>query len=215
MTAEDRVAAVRPTPVAAFVVEPSEPAAGEEIRLLDLSYDPAGDGIAFRAWDLGDGTTSIAGQPTHRYVRDGLYDVSLRVTARDGRVGIASARIAVATHDIGITRIDAPWNARAGDRASVVVVVVSRHRAEIAQIELFRQRGVREWESAGLQTRPVPEGGNIEVVFTVPFDAADAEVGHVTFGARATLVGATDATPEDNGLTAPPTIVARPPIRRL
>jgi hypothetical protein len=209
MTGEDRAAAVRPTPVAAFVVEPAEPATGEEIRLLDLSYDPAGDGIAFRTWDLGDGTTSIAGQPTHRYVRDGFYDVSLRVTARDGRVGIASARVAVATHDIGIMRIDAPWKARAGEQATVVVVVVSRHRAEIAQVELFRQRGVRDWESVAIQTRPIPEGRSLRVVFDVLFDDADAEVGHVTFGARATLVGATDATPDDNALTVAPTLVAR------
>ena len=41
------------------------------------------------------------------------------------------------------------------------------------------------------------------------FDDADAEVGHVTFSARATLVGAGDATPDDNALTAPPTLVAQ------
>ena len=208
MTGDDHAAALRPTPVASFVVEPTDPAAGEEIRLLDLSYDPAGDGIAFHTWDLGDGTTSIAGQPTHRYVRDGLYDVSLRVTARDGREGIASARVAVATHDIGITRIDAPWKARAGDRASVVVVVVSRHRAEIAQVELFRQRGMRERESVAIQTRPITAHRSLDIVFDVTFDDADAEVGHVTFGARATLVGATDATPDDNALTVAPTLVA-------
>lgn len=208
MTGEDRAADVRPTPVASFVVEPADPAAGEEIRLLDLSYDPAGDGIAFHTWDLGDGTTSIAAQPTHRYVRDGVYDVSLRVTARDGRVGVASARVAVATHDIGITRIDAPWKARAGDRASVVVVVASRHRAEIAQVELFRQRGVREWESVAIQTRPIPGQRSLDVPFDVTFDDPDAEVGHVTFGATATLVGATDATPDDNALTVAPTLVA-------
>ena len=214
MTVE-RAAAVRPTPVASFVVEPPEPAAGDEIRLLDLSYDPAGDGIALHAWDLGDGTTSLATQPTHRYSRDGVYTVSLHVTSRDGRVGVATTTVTVTTHDIALIRLDAPWKARVGESAKVVAVVASRHRAEIAQIELFRQRGVREWKSSGLQTRPVPAGGNVEVAFTVPFEAADAQVGHVTFGARATLVGAADATPEDNVLIAPPTIVARPPTGRL
>jgi hypothetical protein len=81
--------------------------------------------------------------------------------------------------------------------------------AEIAQIELFRQRGAREWESAGTQTRPIPPGRSVELSFTVSFDDEDAEVGRVTFGARATLVGADDATPHDNALTASPTIVAR------
>jgi hypothetical protein len=87
------------------------------------------------------------------------------------------------------------------------VVVGSRHRPEIAQVELFRQRGVRAWESVGIQTRPIPHERTVDVPFTVSFDDEDAEVGHVTFGARATLVGAADATPNDNALTATPTVV--------
>jgi len=213
MTIEERATAVRPTPVASFVVEPSEPAADEPIRLIDLSYDPAGDGIAFHAWDLGDGTTSVEPRPMHRYAQDGLYTVSLHVTSRDGRVGVTSTRVAVATHDIALSGIQAPWKGRVGEHAKVVVVVASRHRAETAQIELFRRRGLREWQSVGIQTRPVAEGRDVGVVFAVSFDQADAEVGHVTFGARASIVGATDVTPEDNALTAPPTIVARRPRR--
>jgi len=209
MTAEEYAARVRPTPVASFVAEPPEPAAGELIRLLDMSYDPAGDGIALRTWDFGDGATSIEPKPTHRYARDGAYTVTLHVTARDGRVGVSSVPITVSTHDILLSRITAPWRARAGEETRVVVVVGSRHRAEIAQIELFRQRGVREWESAGTRTRQIPPERNVEVSFTVSFDDEDAEVGHVTFGARATLVGAHDASPHDNALTSSPTIVAR------
>ena len=68
---------------------------------------------------------------------------------------------------------------------------------------------MREWESAGTQTRPIPPERSVEVSFTVSFDDEDAEVGHVTFGARATLVGAKDASPHDNALTSSPTIVAR------
>jgi PKD repeat protein len=209
MTAEDRVARTRPAPAASFVIEPPEPAAGEEIRLLDLSYDPAGDGIGLHAWDFGDGSTSVEQKPTHRYERDGAYTVTLHVTARDGRVGVSTMEVTVTTHDIVLSRITAPWRARAGEKARVVVVVGSRHRAEIAQVELFRQRGVREWESAGTQTRQIPPGRSVEVPFTVSFDDEDAEVGHVTFGARATLVGAHDASPLDNAATSSPTIVVR------
>ncbi len=208
MTGDKYAPAVRQTPVACFVAEPSEPAARKPIRLLDLSYDPGGDGIALRAWDFGDGSTSVEQEPTHRYERDGVYTVTLHVTAPDGRVGVASLPVTVATHDVALTRIAAPWRARAGEQANVVVTVGSRRTAEIAQIELFRQRGVREWEPAGTQTRPIPPGRSVEVPFTVSFDDEDAEVGHVTFGARATLVGAHDATPHDNALTASPTIVA-------
>ena len=115
----------------------------------------------------------------------------------------------MATHDVVLIRIVAPTRARAGGEAQVIVVVESRHKPEIAQVELFRQRGVREWHHVGLQTRPVPARGGVEVAFPVSFDDADAEVGHVTFSALATLVGASDATPDDNALTAPPTLVAR------
>jgi hypothetical protein len=201
-------AAIRPiTPVASFVAEPAEPAADEPIRLLDLSYDPAGDGIALHAWDFGDGSTSLEPQPTHSYARDGVYTITLHVTARDGRVGIATLQVTVTTHDIVVARVQTPQRARAGEDSTVVVVVGSRHRPEIAQVELFRQRGVRAWESVGIQTRPIPHERTVDVPFTVSFDDEDAEVGHVTFGARATLVGAADATPNDNALTATPTVV--------
>jgi PKD domain len=209
MRGRDCEAAINASPAASFVVEPAEPAAGEPVRLLDLSYDPAGDGIAAHAWDFGDGSTSVEPQPSHRYEQDGVYTVRLHVTAPDGRVGTASYHLIVATHDVALTRIVAPTHARAGGEAKVVVVVESRHKAEIAQVELFRQGGVREWRHAGLQTRPVPANGRVEVAFPVSFDDADAEVGHVTFSALATLVGASDATPDDNALTAPPTIVTR------
>ncbi len=209
MRRHDDEAAITAGPVASFVVEPAEPAAGEPVRLLDLSYDPGGDGIAAHAWDFGDGKTSVEPQPSHRYERDGVYTVRLHLTAPDGRVGTASYHLVVATHDVALIRIVAPTRARAGAEAEVVVVVESRHEAEIAQVELCRQRGVREWHHVGLQTRPVPARGRVEVAFRVSFDDGDAEVGHVTFRAHATLVGASDATPDDNGLTAPPTLVAR------
>ena len=205
MTEQQR--AVRPKPAASFVVDPPEPAAGEPVRLLDLSYDPGGGGIALHAWDFGDGETSVEAQPTHRFAVDGLYTVTLHVTAPDGRVGVASTPVTVATHDVAVTRIDAPRHAHAGDEATVVVVVESRHRAEICQVQLLRRRGSHEWESLAIQTRPIPTGGRARVAFRVSFD--DADVGDVTFAAAVTLVGATDASPDDNRLTAAPTAVVR------
>lgn len=209
MTGEERAAAVRPPPVAGFVIEPSEPGAGEPVRLLDLSYDPAGDGIALHAWDFGDGTTSVEARPTHRYARDGAYTVTLHVTALDGRVAVTSTSVAVVTHDVALTRIRAPERARAGDEVTVVVTIESRRGAEIVQIDLFRQRGLGEsaWETTGIQTHPIPSGRAVDVSFAVPFDDEDAKAGHVIFGARATIVGASDAAPEDNEMTASPTIV--------
>ena len=207
MTGEECAATVRPPPVAGFAVEPTDPAAGDPVRLIDLSYDPAGDGIALHAWDLGDGATSVEPAPTHRYGRDGTYRVMLHITARDGRVASSAVSVTVATHDVAITRIRSPRRARAGEPGRIVVTVVSRHRAEIAQIELFRHRG-HGWRGIGIQTFPIPAGTEVDIVFAVAFNGRDAEARSVTFCARATLVGADDATPEDNAMTAPPTLVA-------
>ena len=204
MTGQHRAA--RPKPVASFVVDPPEPAAGEPVRLFDLSYDPGGSGIALHAWDLGDGETSLEAQPTHRFAQDGSYTVTLHVTAPDGRVGVASVPVTVATHDVAVTQIKAPRHAHAGDEATVLVVVESRHRAEICQVELLRRRGSHDWERLAFQTRPVPNGGHAQVAFEVSFE--DADVDEVTFAAAVTLVGAADASPDDNTLSAVPTTVA-------
>ena len=208
MTRHESAAAARPSPVASFVSEPAEPAAGEAIRLFDLSYDPAGVGIAHLAWDLGDGTTSVGRQPTHCFARDGVYTVTLHVTTRDGRVGVASLPVTVATHDVALLRIVAPGHVRVGERAEVAVVVASRHRAEIVQVELLRSRTPGDWVHEAVQTNSVAARDDLEIVLPVTFDEADAESGHVSFRARATIVGAADATPEDNELTTAPTRVA-------
>lgn len=207
MTRHEPGAAVRPTPVASFVSEPAEPAAGETVRLLDLSYDPAGVGIAHHAWDLGDGTTSVARAATHRFARDGVYTVTLHVTTRDGRVGVASTPVTVATHDVALVSIAAPVHVRPGEGAEVAVIVASRNRAEIVQVELLRSRGPAHWGFEAIQTRAVSAHADLEVAFPVAFDEADAGAGQVRFRARAMLVGAADATPEDNELTAAPTRV--------
>ena len=209
MTGHEPAAGVRPTPVASFVSEPAEPAAGETVRLLDLSYDPAGVGIAHHAWDLADGTTSVGREATHRFVRDGVYAVTLHVTTRDGRVGVASVPVTVSTHDVGLVRIVAPGHVRAGEAAEVAVVVASRHRAEIVQVELLRGRGdTALWGFEAIQTRSVSAHDDLAVAFPVTFGDTDAEAGRVSFRARARLVGAEDASPEDNELTAAPTLVA-------
>ena len=207
MTRHQPAAAARPSPVASFVSEPAEPAAGEAIRLFDLSYDPAGAGIAHLAWDLGDGTTSVAREPTHRFARDGVYAVTLHVTTRDGRVGVASLPVTVVTHDVALLRITAPGQVRVGEAAEVAVVVASRHQAEIVQVELLRSRSPGDWLPEAIQTRSIPAHDDLEIAYPLTFEEADAESGHVRFRARATIVGAADATPEDNELTAAPTRV--------
>jgi hypothetical protein len=69
-----------PAPVAAFTVAPrigSSP--------LAVSFSDGSSGvITSRLWDFGDGSTSTDSNPSHRYMRRGIYTVSLTVTGPGG-----------------------------------------------------------------------------------------------------------------------------------
>jgi PKD repeat protein len=75
------------TPVARFAFSPEAPAASDTIQLFDCSNDPQLVGIAWRAWDFGDGATSVGLAPSHRYAAAGEYEVTLTLATFDGRVG--------------------------------------------------------------------------------------------------------------------------------
>jgi len=85
-------------PVASFTVNPSEPSTSETIQLLDCSRDPGDVGIAWRAWDFGDGTTSVGPAPVHRYSAAGDYEVTLTLATFDGRVSRCSETLRVRPH---------------------------------------------------------------------------------------------------------------------
>jgi PKD repeat protein len=74
------------TPVADFTISPLEPSPTEAIQLRDCSSDPCEVGIAWRAWDFGDGATSVGPAPVHRYAAEGTYEVKLTLATFDGRV---------------------------------------------------------------------------------------------------------------------------------
>src|SRR5581483_8989846 len=61
--------------------EPLAPRTSDVVTFHDRSVD---DGyVVFRQWDFGDGQTSIAQDPTHRYALPGVYEVKLNVTDND------------------------------------------------------------------------------------------------------------------------------------
>jgi PKD repeat protein len=92
----ERSVTVRPTrPIARFSVSPVEPTTSDTVQLFDCSSDPRDVGIAWRAWDFGDGATSVGLAPVHRYTEAGEYDVTLTLATFDGRVAVESKRIAV------------------------------------------------------------------------------------------------------------------------
>jgi PKD repeat protein len=92
----ERSVVVRSTrPIARFSVSPPEPRTSDTVQLFDCSSDPRDVGIAWRAWDFGDGATSVGLAPVHRYLESGAYEVTLTLATFDGRVGIESKRIEV------------------------------------------------------------------------------------------------------------------------
>ena len=84
-------------PIAAFSFRPRAPRAGQTIEFFDLSSDPDGVGVAWRAWDFGDGGTATGSSPTHRYAQPGAFVITLTLATFDGR--IASSKHAVAVRE--------------------------------------------------------------------------------------------------------------------
>ena len=85
----------RPGPNVRFSVSPSEPSTASAVQLLDCSTDPGDIGIAWRAWDFGDGATSVGPAPVHRYAAAGDYEITLTLATFDGRVSRRSSRLRV------------------------------------------------------------------------------------------------------------------------
>jgi PKD repeat protein len=196
-----------PEPVANFVVAPLSPSTHDIVRPYDFSFDPARVGIATREWDFGDGTTSTDACPPHRYDEDGQYVVTLRVTTTDARSDTATRLVRVTTHDVSIAGADVPQAAPPGETVTVAVRVASARYPELVQVELLRSADGGAFERIDLLTHAVPAQGGTEFTFSYLVSEADAAVGSIVFQAVASIVGAADATPDDNSFTAEPTIV--------
>ncbi|MGW5610026.1 PQQ-dependent sugar dehydrogenase [Streptomyces sp. NPDC003753] len=56
--------------------------------------DQDGDALTY-SWDFGDGTTSTAADPTHKYKKNGTYTATLTAKDPSGRTGSASVQIVV------------------------------------------------------------------------------------------------------------------------
>jgi hypothetical protein len=63
------------------------------------SYDPDGVIVAYQ-WDFGDGTTGTSAQPTHQYVANGSYTVTLTVTDNVGSRNVATTSATIADQPI-------------------------------------------------------------------------------------------------------------------
>jgi len=85
---------VNGTPVASFQSSNFRPTELEEVTFTDRSADRDGKIIAWR-WDFGDGTCSGIPSPTHAYLADGFYMVTLTVIDDNGAEGSVKAEINV------------------------------------------------------------------------------------------------------------------------
>ena len=85
-----------PRPVADFTISPAEPSTSDSLQLLDRSHDPGQIGIAWRAWDFGDGVTAVGPAPVHRYSSAGEHTITLTLATIDGRVTSCTCTVRIA-----------------------------------------------------------------------------------------------------------------------
>jgi PKD repeat protein len=196
-----------PPPVASLGLFPFSLSVLETIQLYDFSYDPGQIGIASRVWDFGDGTSAEAANPTHRYTADGDYRVELTVTTADGRRASTAQVVRVRTHDIGIARFTVPTCARVGQTVTIAVGIVSGAYDETVRVHV-RRRGAAASEQVGAETLRAHSGAVTSTSFPYTFSPEDARAGTVVFEAVATIVGARDASPDDNAAVAPTIVVS-------
>jgi PKD repeat protein len=83
-------------PQADFVVADPEPRVRRTVQFEDASSDGDAAGIAWRAWNFGDGATATGAAPAHRYRAAGAYPVTLTVATFDGRVAVVTRTVVVA-----------------------------------------------------------------------------------------------------------------------
>ncbi|WP_407356085.1 LamG-like jellyroll fold domain-containing protein [Methanolobus sp. WCC5] len=81
-------------PSADFIYSPLDPGIYETVVFTDQSSDTDGT-IVVWSWDLGDGNTSTAQDPSHQYSAAGTYTVSLTVTDDDGNTDSTSRSVTV------------------------------------------------------------------------------------------------------------------------
>jgi PKD repeat protein len=203
---------VAPPPLASFYSYPLDPSAFDLVSFASASYDPAASPLAER-WDFGDGSVGTGTYPQHRYRADGDYTVTLTVTSADGRHASATQVVSVRTHDVAVLGFDVPRSAKAGKTATITVAVGNTRYAEAVQVRLLKSVAGGSWEQVGELVNQVPvmkPKKTASFALSYRFTAEDAAAGKVTFQAAAYLVGGPrDASPNDNTVIAPPTIVTR------
>ncbi|MDX3662952.1 PKD domain-containing protein [Streptomyces sp. ID05-26A] len=165
-------------------------------------------------WDFGDGTTAPAGtanSQSHRYAADGVYTVTVRSKAGDGRTATNTTTVTVKTHDVGISKFTVPASARAGEQKQISVQVSNTRYQEKVKTTLYRS-GPNGWQEVGTLTIDVPAHPTrkVKFPFAYTFTPQDAAAGKVSFRAVAEpqlSYPVRDSVPGDNEVIAIATTV--------
>jgi gliding motility-associated-like protein len=103
---------VYPKPVAAFTVDTV--CFGNITTFVNSSTISSGF-IQFHQWDFGDGTNSLAVNPTHAYGLAGTYNVSLMTTSNLGCLDTATASVIINTVPSNVITASGPLEFCSGD----------------------------------------------------------------------------------------------------
>lgn len=90
-------------PSAQISFTPGAPSTQRDVEFTSASSDTDGEVISY-FWVFGDGVTSSAQNPVHRYAEDGTYTVTLTVTDDRGGVQSTTQILVVSTKKINVVR---------------------------------------------------------------------------------------------------------------
>jgi len=192
----------------AAMYSPFDPSSYDTVQFSAHVFDPAAFPIESVHWDFGDGGSADAFGPSHRYLADGDYIVTMTARMVDGRTGTSWTTVTVRTHDISITKLVVPQSAQAGKTKTITVEVRAARYDENVTVQLWRSiPGGYEPIGSSVQLVAARRQGT-SFTFSYTFRPEDKAVGKVTFKAVASINGARDALPADNEVVALPTKVS-------
>ncbi|WIY06593.1 PKD domain-containing protein [Amycolatopsis mongoliensis] len=197
---------------------PSTPSVFDDVSFSVNAGDRLGRPLVRGELKFGDGTsvqltsnTSV----THRYAADGDYHLEISATTDDGRSGTGSQTLHVETHDVTLTGLSLPAQARVGQTKPVKVSVVNNRYDEKVVVSLRRKAESGYYQEVGTLTQWVPAGGRVDFPFAYTYTAADAAAGQAEFEVTASIDGRYDGDDHavDNRLTASTAVRAQSGLR--
>ncbi|MBW2968021.1 PKD domain-containing protein [Candidatus Woesearchaeota archaeon] len=161
-------------PDANFNYSPSAPVEGDAVSFTDAST--AYDGIVAWDWDLGDGNTSTAADPSHIYGLEGSYLVTLCVTDGDGDVTCHSELVDVANNVPVVTVTAVPDT---GDEPLDSTITCSATGGN-APLTYLVQYGDGDSTTSTTSSHTYDQDGSYPVVCMVTDDDGDIGTGFAT-----------------------------------